>query len=390
MDKRRIGDGFLNLGHGVDHLMMLIYPTVILAMSADMVGSYGAALTLALGGFIAFGACSIPAGWLGDHWSRHGMMVVFFVGIGVAAILTGFARNPFEIAAGLTLVGVFAAIYHPVGIAMLVSRRENVGRVLGINGVAGNLGVALASLVAAALADLIHWRAAFMVPGALSIAAGIGFALLVPKAAPAPRSATAGAEGIPRDTVRRIFCVLVAVTVFGGLVFNSTTIAMPKVFDERLSALTQTTMGIGALVSGVYVIAAMAQLCVGYLIDRHPIKGLLVVIAACQAPLLFIAGIAEGYAMLAVAVAMMFVVFGQIPINDAMVARFTDESWRSRVYAVRYVMSFGAAAVSVPLVAQLHGTFGGFQQVFIVLAVFASGTLAASLAFPALRPAAAV
>ena len=114
MDKRRIGDGFLNLGHGVDHLMMLIYPTVILAMSADMVGSYGAALTLALGGFIAFGACSIPAGWLGDHWSRHGMMVVFFVGIGAAAILTVLARNPFEIAAGLTQVGVFAAIYHPV------------------------------------------------------------------------------------------------------------------------------------------------------------------------------------------------------------------------------------------------------------------------------------
>src|SRR5512134_165913 len=114
-------DLFLNVGHFVDHLAMLIFPTAVLAIGAAWQRPYSELLPLALGGFIAFGAGSIPAGWLADHWSRRGMMALFFFGLGAATILTGFARTPFELAAGITLMGTFAAIYHPVGIAMLVS-----------------------------------------------------------------------------------------------------------------------------------------------------------------------------------------------------------------------------------------------------------------------------
>src|SRR5881296_3685769 len=163
---------FLNLGHALDHLLMLIFPTVVLAMGAELGRGYADLLPLSLGGFIAFGAFSIPAGWLADRWCRRGMMVVFFFGIGTASILTGFATGPVHIALGLTLVGVFAAIYHPVGIAMLVANRENVGRVLGVNGVFGNVGVAFSALIAGALADTIGWRAAFIVPGAIALGVG--------------------------------------------------------------------------------------------------------------------------------------------------------------------------------------------------------------------------
>ena len=390
MNGRRVSDFYLNFGHALDHLVMLIYPTAILAIGADMVGSYGEALRLSIGGFLAFGACSLPAGWLGDRWSRHGMMVIFFTGIGIACVLTGLARTPLEIALALTLIGIFAAIYHPVGIAMLVGERDNVGRVLGINGVAGNLGVAFAALVTASLAETIHWRAAFIVPGAISIAAGIGFAVMVPKPAAAPSAGQAAyGSALTQDVIRRVFCVLLVATVFGGLIFNSTTIAMPKVFDERLVALTRTTVGIGAILSVVYMLAALAQLCVGYLIDRYPLRGILVTVAGFQVPLLFLAGMVEGTAMVLIAVAMMFVVFGQIPINDAMVAKYTDERWRSRAYAARYVITFAAAAAAVPLVAYLHDATGGFERTFVLLAVFAAGTLLAAFWLPAGRPVAA-
>jgi MFS family permease len=386
MSERRIADVYLNLGHVVDHLLMLIYPTVLLAMSKEVVGSYGEALTLSLGGFVAFGACSLPAGWLGDRWSRHAMMVLFFLGIGGASVLTGLARSPVEIAIGLTLVGVFAAVYHPVGIAMLVSNRENVGAALGINGVAGNLGVALAALVAAGLADLIHWRASFIVPGVVAMAIGIGFAVMVRRpAAEAGNARRVPGTGGPAHSVaviRRVFLVLMAATIFGGLIFNATTVAMPKLFAERLQALVGTTFGIGVMVSAVYVLAAVAQLCVGYVIDRRGLRALLIAIAACQVPFLFLAGTAQGWAMLFVAIAMMFVIFGQIPINDAVVARYTDEHWRSRVYALRYVASFGASALAVPLVAYLHESTGGFARTFSVLSVFAFGTLVASFCLP--------
>src|SRR5262245_50924424 len=119
-------DLFLNVGHFFDHLAMLIFPTAVLAIGAAWQRPYSELLPL--GGFIAFGACSMPAGWLADHWSRRGMMVLFFFGIGAATIATGLARTPAELAVALTTIGVFGAIYHPVGIAMLVSNQPQLGR----------------------------------------------------------------------------------------------------------------------------------------------------------------------------------------------------------------------------------------------------------------------
>ena len=363
LEHSRVSQLFLNVGHAFDHLFMLIFPTVVLAMAPEFRLSYSEMLPLSLGGFIMFGACSLPAGWLADRWSRRGMMVVFFTGIGGASMLTGLAASTVQIAIGLTLIGVFAAIYHPVGISMLVSGRDKVGRVLGVNGVYGNFGVAFAALVAGALAYWINWRAAFLIPGAVAIAVGIAFAIMVPptpKAAQRPRRADGVA--ISRNTLLRVFAILTVSTICGGIIFNATTVSMPKVFDERLTALTQTTLGIGVLVSLIYAFAAMAQLLVGYLIDRHSIRSVFVPVVALQAPLLFVAGSVENYAMLVVALAMMFFIFGQVPINDAMVAAYTDEKWRSRAFAVRYVVSFGASACSVPLVAYVYRATGDFKS----------------------------
>jgi MFS family permease len=373
---------FLNLGHAFDHLLMLIFPTVVLAMSAELGRGYAELLPLSLGGFIAFGACSIPAGWLADRWSRFGM-AAFFFGIGAAGILTGLATGPAQIALGLTLIGVFAAIYHPVGIAMLVAHREDVGRVLGVNGVFGNVGVAFSALIAGVLADTVSWRAAFIVPGAAAMILGAGFVLQrreAPGKAPPRRP---GAAGLSRADLARVFGVLTVATACGGVIFNATTVSMPKVFDERLSALTQSTFGIGILVCGVYLIAAMAQLCVGWWLDRRSLKSVFVPVAALQVPLLALAGTTDGYFMLATAVAMMFFVFGQIPINDAMVARYTAEGWRARAYAVRYVVSFGASALAVPLVAWIYKSSGDFRLLYYTLGVLAFLTFAAALLFPA-------
>jgi MFS family permease len=372
----------LNLGHTLDHLFMLIFPTVVIVLAPEFGMPYSEMLPLALGGFIAFGAGSIPAGWLGDHWSRHGMMIVFFIGIGLASILTSFARTSFEIAAGLTLVGLFAAIYHPVGIAMLVKDEPRLGMTLGINGVAGNLGLAFAALLSGALADLVGWRAAFIVPGVVSVALGIWFAIAVPKAlADAAGSKKSGKPAIPVDRAR-VFTILVVSTICGGVIFNATTVAMPKIFDERLAALTSTAFGVGAFVCGVYVLAALAQLCVGQMIDRGSLRTVFIPVAMMQAPLLYLAGSTTDWAMLTVATAMMFFVFGQIPINDAMVAKYIDDRWRSRAYALRYVLSFSASATAVPLIAILHAQTGGFRAVFMVLSAMALLIFAAALFFP--------
>ena len=385
MTGRRALVPFINLGHFLDHLVMLVFPTVVVALGREWDRPYSELLPLALGGFIAFGAFALPAGWLADHWSRYKMMAVFFFGIGASMLLTGFAQSTWQIGAGLTLVGMFAAIYHPVGIAMLVAVPEKMGSALGWNGLWGNLGLAAAALVAGALMDFWGWRAAFFIPGAFCIAAGIAFLWLVPDPGPVQKKSKTIGLHVDRATMTRIFAILLIATACGGVIFNSTTVAMPKVFDERLSALTQSSFGIGALVAFVYSLAALAQLAMGALIDRFDLRRLMIGIALIQIPLLAIAANLDGWAMLAAALAMMLAVFGQIPLNDSIVGKYVADEYRARVLSVRYVVSLGVAAVAVPLIAVLHRTEGGFRNVFVVLAALAAGMLLASFFFPSRR-----
>jgi MFS family permease len=382
MSERRYLVPFINVGHLLDHLVMLVFPTVVLALSREWGRPYSELLPLSLGGFIAFGAFALPAGWLADHWSRYRMMVLFFFGIGLSLFLTGFAQTPWQIAAGLTLTGMFAAIYHPVGIAMLVAAPKNLGMALGWNGLWGNLGLAAAAIVSGALMDLWGWRTAFFIPGLAAIATGALFLMLVPDPGPvAKKSKTIGLH-VDARTMTQIFAILLIVTTCGGIIFSSTTVAMPKVFDERLRALTQTNLGVGALVAFVYSIAAFAQVLMGTLIDRFDMRRLMMGVGLAQIPLLALAATLDGWPMLIVALCMMMAIFGQIPLNDAIVGKYVADEYRARVLSVRYVVSLGVASVAVPLIAVLHRTEGGFRNVFMVLAALAAGMLVASVFFP--------
>ena len=373
---------FLNLGHLLDHLAMLVFPTAVVAIGREWNQPYSELLPLALGSFIAFGAFAIPAGWLADHWSRHKVLALFFLGIGVSLFATGFAQSAWQIAAGLTVVGAFAAIYHPVGIAMLVASPKNMGRLLGWNGLWGNLGLASAALLTGALVDAFGWRAAFYVPGIVCVAAGVLFLMLVEDPGKVKKTSKSLGLHVDARMMTRIFSIMLIATACGGIIFNSTTISMPKVFDERLSALTQTNFGIGLLVAVVYTMAAFAQVVMGALIDRMELRRLMIGVGLIQIPMLWLAANLEGWAMLGVALLMMLAVFGQIPLNDAIVGRYVADEFRARVLGVRYVVSLGVAAVAVPMIAALHKTEGGFSNVFLVLAVLASGVFFASFFFP--------
>jgi MFS family permease len=376
---------FINLGHLLDHLVMLVFPTVVLALAREWKLDYSDMIKLATGGFVAFGAFAIPAGWLADHWSRYKMMAVFFFGIGGALFLTGFANSPWQITAGLVLTGMFAAIYHPVGIAMLVSSPKNLGMALGWNGLWGNLGLAFAAIVSGALMDWQGWRAAFFVPGIAAIAAGVAFLLLVPDPGPVKKKSKTIGLHLDTRTMAQIFAILLVATACGGVIFNSTTVAMPKIFDERLRALTQTNFGIGALVAIVYSVAAFAQVLMGTLMSRFEMKHLMIGVGLVQIPLLFAAANLDGWALLIVALLMMMAIFGQIPLNDGIVGKYVADEYRARVLSVRYVVSLGVASLAAPMIAFLHRTEGGFRNLFLVLAALAVAIMASALFFPSRR-----
>jgi MFS family permease len=374
--------GFINAAHALDHMFMLIFPAAVLGMSSSFHQSYGQLLTLSLGGFIAFGAGSIPAGWLGDVWSRRNMLGIFFIGIGLSAIATSFAPSAFWISVGLTFIGLFASIYHPVGTAMLTACADRLGREIGINGVWGNTGVAFAALVTGGLTQFFGWQYAFLVPGVIAVAIGIAYMLTVPDVPIVKKLASQNNVAFPRNVVIRAFSVLVGVSIFGSIVFNAVTVSMPKVFDERLNLLVSTPLGIGGMVFVVYMIGAMSQIIIGRLVDKRSLRSVFLPLSALQAPCLLLAAYASNWWLLLLAVGMMFAIFGQVTINDTMVAKYTADAWRSRAYAVRYLMSFGASACSVPFIAYVHDHAGGFQAVYQILAVFGLMVFVGAIFFP--------
>jgi len=164
---------FSSVGHTYTHLIMMLWPTVVLVLEKEWGMDYAVLLPLAVAGQVLFGAGALPAGWLGDRWSTTGMMVVFFIGTGLATMATGLAQAPWQLAAGMAATGLFASIYHPVGMAWMVRNAVNRGKALGINGLFGSIGIGIAALTAGLLCDLINWRAAFIVPGAVCFVTGV-------------------------------------------------------------------------------------------------------------------------------------------------------------------------------------------------------------------------
>ena len=378
---------FLNLGHFYDHLFILIYAAVaalVLPAAFDM--SYAELIIYATPGFIAFGAFALPAGWLADRWSRRGMMFVFFIGLGTSAVLTSFARDPLEIGIGLFFIGAFAAIYHPVGITMVVEARPvKTGVALGINGVWGNMGVASAAIVAGALIDISGWRAAFIVPGLAAVATGLAYAFLCrsPSDAAVKQSARTKPAQVVLDThmLVKIFIVIGLTTTLGSFIFQSMTFALPKVLEERLSGVFDSATAIGGSAFAVFAIASVAQILIGHLVDRHSIRTVFAFVAGLQIPAYMLVVGLTGVPTLFGAVVFMLLIFGQIPINDALLSRITTPEYRSRVYAVKFVLSFSVAAAAIPLVALLHKTTG-FDGMFVAMAGVAAVIFLTVLALP--------
>ena len=171
----------LNVGHALDHLFLLIFATAVAAIAAEWRMVWTDLMPYTAGAFVMFGLGSLPAGRLGDLWGRRAMMVVFFLGMGACGLLIGLARGPWSLAVALTLMGVFASIYHPVGIPMLVQQARNPGFTIGVNGLFGNLGIAVAAILTGFLVKHAGWRAAFAVPGVLALACGLLFLAGAPK-----------------------------------------------------------------------------------------------------------------------------------------------------------------------------------------------------------------
>jgi MFS family permease len=362
----------LNLGHALDHLFLLIFATAVSAIAQDFgVAGWEDMMPYTVGAFMMFGFASIPAGRLGDLWGRRQMMVVFFFGMGFSAIGVSFTQTPLQMGIALTVLGIFSAIYHPVGIPMLVQKAVRPGLTIGVNGLAGNLGIALAALSTGFLVTWQGWRMAFVVPGLVSIACGFAFAWAAPQESSAPAKKKSNSVQLPKHLAWRTFAVMVATATTTSILFNITTNGNAQLLAERLDGLVNDPSRLGMLLAAIYTVASLAQLVVGRLLDWFPVKPLFFGVLLLQIVAFGVASQTSGWIWYVAAIAYMVMVFGAIPFSDTMVVRYIDDAMRSRVSGTRIAISFGFSSIAIYLLGPVVKV-AGFTQLMIALSVVAA------------------
>jgi MFS family permease len=297
-------------------------------------------------------------------------MLIFFFGIGAASILTAFSQNVWHLAVSLTLIGVFASIYHPVGIPMLLERASNPGATIGFNGLVGNLGVAVAALLTGFLIQGWGWRAAFILPGVAAIVCGFIFARHCPAEALSPSKRKGGAKvNLTPAMLARALVVMTAAAITSSVLFNFTTNGNGQLVTERFRDVMQDPAALGVVLAVVYAIASLAQVVVGHLIHRFALKKFFMFMVLGQIPMLLLASQAQGWWLFAALTGVMVFIFGAIPFTDFMIARYVDDRLRSRVSGMRLGVSFAVSSLSVwalgPVVKAM-----GFADSLILLAGF--------------------
>jgi MFS family permease len=376
---------FINTAHSFTHYSLLILPTAVLAMATPdgAFGSdYGPILALATGMFVLYGLLSLPQGWLVQRLGRKALMAAFFIGTGGGLIAAGLAAGPVGLAIALAVAGGFAAIYHPIGTTMLVEAAgDTPGRSIGVNGVFGNVGVALAPAVTAFLANAVGWRAAFLVPGALCALAGLVW-VRMPMVRGGVQASTRPFPPIPAHLVRRAVIVLLMIAASSGLVFNAFTILLPKLLQERLAGNESLLPLVGVCAFLVTLCGALTQFTVGRMIDRNTLKRIFLPVSLVLTPAMASLSFAQGWLILPLCAAVAASIFGQVTVNETMAARYISPALRARIYSVRFFVGFLGAAAAAPVVSVLHERTGSVGVVTAVLAGFCIVTLLCALFFP--------
>ncbi len=372
----RLTSVLLNLGHTLDHLILLIFAASVASIATEFgLARWEDLMPYGAPAFFFFGLGSLPAGKLGDLWGRRQMMLLYFKGIGISSILVSQAQNAWQLSLLLAVMGCFASIYHPVGIPMLIQHSSTPGRAIGINGMMGNLGIAVAALLTGWVIKDFGWRAAFWIPGVSSLLLGAVFWRIsgVHEISSAKKN-TSPTFDFQSDKLTLFFIMTLAATT-GSFLFNFTTNGNNEILFSKLGDELRDPAVIGTLLAIVYFIASFSQLMIGNLIDRVPLKKLYSRVIFLQLLAIVAATQLDGWSFYVAQLIFMCAIFAAIPFTDAMIARYVDDSMRSRFSGARLAISFSVSSIAVWLIGPIVKGWG-FGAFLWLMAATSAATFA--------------
>jgi len=378
-------DMYINIGHFLDHFMMLIFAKAAFDAGRHFGLGYDEIIIYGTLGLFLFGAAAPLAGWLADKYSRSIIIIIYPFGVSLGAFLCFLSSSPIMLGFSIGVIGFFAAIFHPVGIAMLIRDSKKVGFRLGVNGVWGNMGVAAAPVLTGFIILNSNWQLSFLVPSIICFIFGLaqlrGFKEIdIQEEKTKQKTSNGLVEGW-----KIVLISLTMTTLAGGFIFGSLTFLIPRIFEVNLSGISVDIAITGLLAGIVYAIASLSQVGVGYLIDRYSPKIILGFVGIGQFFLIYLSSLYIDYALFFVMLMAMFFVFGQVPITDAILVRYVDDRWRARILSIKFLINLCAGASVLPLVSLFLGYGYNFSDLLMILSCLAIFVVISAYMLPKIK-----
>lgn len=373
---------FSCVGHFYIHMMTAFYFVIVLTLVVEWDQPYSELLRLWTIASALLALVAIPAGRLADRWSIRGTMVIFFIGMGISSVVCGMVSTNLALLLALSGIGIFGAIYHPVGIPWLIrSTTKNTGKTLAVNGIFGSLGNAGAAVIAGVLIDLYGWRMTFIIPGVVCGVTGLWmwwFVLrdrIIDGAGPDESEV----QNANKYDLLRVALLLLVSLAIGGIIYQSTQTALPKHFTNELQDWslqlfgaitfdTKSATGLGMLVSIVYSSSIIMQYVGGALADRYPLKNIYIICWFLQIGMLAAIAATTGLGLLGSALLAVAVNITMLPAENMLIYKYAPSRHRSLIFGIKFVITFGAAPASVALVAYIQEVTNALDMLFAGLA----------------------
>ena len=317
---------------------------------------------------LAMGLTSLPAGLLADRWGAARVLTLFFWLTAVGAALCWASQGYAAFLLAHTLLGAAAGLYHPSGLGLLSLsvERRSLGMAMGLHGMAGPTGMAVAPLAMFGLAELYGWRAGFgglaLVCAAMAVVAHVvrrgGWVLDEVAAVEEPQDG----EGLGDARV----WLLVAVVGVNAFLADGLAPLLP----ETIKAHGVFVWDLETVVFAVLAMGAVGQFFGGLLARGKKDVRLYALVVALQGPLLLAtaAWLDAELAPFVLLAAFVFFNFMTQPIENSLLASFTRRQRRGTVYALKFLVGLVVGSPAAVVVMSLAGQHG-FARAWSVLGV---------------------
>ncbi len=361
---------FTSLGHGMMHVMELIYAGILPLLLVTFDLSLTQAGLLVFPGLVMLGVGSFPAGLLSDRWDSYRIFLLFFFGSSASCLLASFSNTLWQLAGSLALLGLFMSLYHPSGLGLISMGVRRQGLVMGIHGIFGSIGLAVSPFMAGALGVKFGWQTAFVVPAAMSAACGVAL-LFFPIRITHHELDEHGNTVRPTiaAATRRTLLWLYAIMIVLGFVYRGVMTYLPKFIGERFEVETLSAVVAGGLFASISLtVGGLGQIWGGHLSDKvNPFK-IYNWVVPVFAPLLLIAALFGGWPLIVGMCVFFFFFFSSQPLENQMLARATPPAWRSTSYGVKFGLNLGVGALAAPICGWI-GDMWGMGWIFYSLAI---------------------